>query len=85
MTAAEATSRVSRLSAVDVAVSVGARRLLSEVNLAVCAGETVGVAGLSGSGKTTLLHVLAGLLPPDSGYVAVDGRACSPSATTGSV
>ncbi len=78
MTAAEATSRVGQLSAVDVTVSVGSRLLLAEVNLAVGAGETLGVTGLSGSGKTTLLHVLAGLLPPDSGYVAVDGRACSP-------
>ena len=63
MTAAEAASGVSQLSAVDVTVSVGPRRLLSEVNLVVRAGETVGVSGLSGSGKTTLLHVLAGLLP----------------------
>ena len=78
MTAAEAASGVSQLSAVDVTISVGPRRLLSEVNLVVRAGETVGVSGLSGSGKTTLLHVLAGLLPPDSGYVAVDGRPCSP-------
>jgi putative ABC transport system ATP-binding protein len=63
---------------VDVTVSAGPRRLLSEVNLAVSTGQTLGVTGVSGSGKTTLLHVLAGLLPPDAGHVAVDGQACSP-------
>jgi putative ABC transport system ATP-binding protein len=78
MTAGTQTSSVHRLSAVNVSVSIGPRRLLSEVDLSVSAGETLGVTGLSGSGKTTLLHVLAGLLPPDSGYVAVDGRTCSP-------
>ncbi len=33
-----------------------------------------GVFGPSGSGKSTLMHLLAGLLTPDSGRIALDGR-----------
>lgn len=35
--------------------------------------EQVALRGASGSGKTTFLHLLAGVLPADSGTVTVDG------------
>jgi len=41
--------------------------------LKVAPGESVAVVGPSGCGKTTLLHLLAGILAPTSGSVAVDG------------
>lgn len=41
--------------------------------LEVAAGESVAVVGPSGCGKTTLLHLLAGILAPASGSIAVDG------------
>ncbi|MER5521356.1 ABC transporter ATP-binding protein [Streptomyces sp. NPDC002763] len=44
------------------------------VSLTVHAGETLGVVGESGSGKTTVGRMLMGLVPPDSGRVALDGR-----------
>jgi putative ABC transport system ATP-binding protein len=37
-------------------------------------GEMLYVVGPSGSGKTTLLSMLSGILRPNSGSVAVDGR-----------
>jgi putative ABC transport system ATP-binding protein len=48
--------------------------VLQEATLAVHAGELVGVWAKAGGGKTTLLEVCAGLLRPDRGRVAIDGR-----------
>lgn len=46
-------------------------------DLAVRRGRVVGLCGPSGCGKTTLGRLLAGLLTPDAGAVAVDGRPLS--------
>jgi lipopolysaccharide transport system ATP-binding protein len=40
-------------------------------------GEVLGVVGMNGSGKSTLLRLLAGILPPDAGEIAVKGRSAS--------
>lgn len=45
---------------------------INEFNL--CRGELVFLAGANGSGKTTFMHILAGLLPLDSGEILVDGQ-----------
>ena len=50
---------------------------LSPLDLAIPPGEKVALAGPSGSGKTTLLYLLAGIVQPDEGYVAIDGRRLS--------
>ncbi|MTD12703.1 ATP-binding cassette domain-containing protein [Nakamurella sp. YIM 132087] len=54
-----------------VSVNRGVRTVLDGISLGVQTGDRIGVLGLNGSGKTTLLSVLAGLVPPDSGRVAV--------------
>ena len=46
---------------------------LSEVSLAVRAGERVGIIGPNGSGKTTLINCIAGALRADGGSVLLDG------------
>jgi putative ABC transport system ATP-binding protein len=47
---------------------------LSEVGLAVAAGEAIAVMGPSGSGKSTLLNIVAGLDRPTTGTVEVAGE-----------
>ncbi len=53
---------------------------LRDVTLALHAGEIVGLAGVSGNGQSELLDVLAGLLEPDSGAMAVCGQRASAGA-----
>jgi NitT/TauT family transport system ATP-binding protein len=46
---------------------------IGELTFALHPGELVCVVGPSGCGKTTLLRCIAGLLPPSSGQVRIDG------------
>ncbi len=67
-----------------VAKEFGGRRLLkgsdaviaavSDVSLAIAAGETLGIVGESGSGKSTLGRIAIGLMPPTRGRVLFDGQ-----------
>jgi ATPase subunit of ABC transporter with duplicated ATPase domains len=52
-----------------VSVGFGARRVLTDVDLTVAAGDRLGVVAPNGVGKSTLLRVIAGELPPESGVV----------------
>jgi NitT/TauT family transport system ATP-binding protein len=68
------------------AKSVGVRfspgqEVLRQVDLHIESGEFVSIVGPSGCGKSTLLRLIAGLLPPSCGTLAVAGQppveACS--------
>ncbi len=45
-----------------------------DVDLALDRGETLALVGESGSGKTTLGRAIVGLVPPDAGRIAFEGR-----------
>jgi heme ABC exporter ATP-binding subunit CcmA len=54
--------------------SFGRVRVLRDVDLTLTAGEALAVAGPNGAGKTTLLRLLAGLMRPSGGTIAMLGR-----------
>ena len=63
-----------RLAADSLSLTLGAREVVHAVSLAAEGGRLVAVVGPNGAGKSTLLRGLAGLLPPTSGRVTLDGR-----------
>ena len=54
-------------------------QVLSDVNVVIERGKTVGVIGESGCGKSTLARVFAGLLPPFEGDILLDGDTLAPA------
>lgn len=57
-----------------VSLSIDGVCLLQEIHLAVGRGEILAIMGPSGEGKSLLLKVIAGLIEPTSGEVAIAGR-----------
>jgi len=63
-----------RIKLDDVALRVGPRVLAQDLTLSLQDGQNWAVLGANGSGKSTLLHTMAGLRPPESGRIHLDGR-----------
>jgi simple sugar transport system ATP-binding protein len=51
-----------------------ARLRIRDINLEVCAGEVIGLAGLEGSGQGAFLRACSGLMRPVAGQVKLKGR-----------
>lgn len=49
-------------------------KALRSIDLDIGEGSRLGLVGPNGAGKSTLLSIMAGLLPPTSGSVRVEGR-----------
>ena len=66
------------LSLTDVCKGYGSAtqrtEVLQDINLEVRRGEFLAIVGYSGAGKTTLISMIAGLISPDSGRIALDGQ-----------
>jgi molybdate transport system ATP-binding protein len=56
---------------VDIAQLLGSFRLEARFS---SDGRLIALFGHSGSGKTSLVNLIAGLVRPDEGRIAVDGR-----------
>ncbi len=50
---------------------------LRDVDLYLEPGTALGVVGANGAGKSTMLKIVAGIIPPDTGDVAVGGKVVS--------
>lgn len=57
-----------------VEVRFGATTVLTDLDVAVAAGQRVAIIGPSGAGKTTLFRTVAGILRPHRGRVLTLGR-----------
>ena len=62
------------LGARELTVGYEGRAVVSGISFEARAGQLLCLLGPNGSGKTTLLRTRAGLLPPLSGQVLLDGR-----------
>jgi ABC-2 type transport system ATP-binding protein len=63
----------------------GPVRAVRGVDLEIAPGETVALLGPNGAGKSTLIDMLLGLMTPDSGRVALFGRAPAQAVADGIV
>jgi ABC-type Fe3+/spermidine/putrescine transport system ATPase subunit len=59
----------------------GKTAVVSDFNLTMPSGQITALLGPSGCGKTTLLKMVAGLLAPNSGDIAFNGRSVLPIPT----
>lgn len=66
-------ARAARLQTQGLRIGYDAP-LLPDLDLTVAEGAILGVLGASGQGKSTLLKTLAGVMPPLSGRILIDGR-----------
>jgi len=62
-----------RLSGRGIRCMRGGRDVFSGLDFETCAGEALAVVGPNGSGKTSLLRMIAGLLAPAGGSIALEG------------
>src|SRR5690242_15010564 len=66
-------SQTPAISARDLTVGFGTKKVLDGLSLDVLRGEILGLVGASGGGKSVLLRTIIGLIPPRGGRIAIMG------------
>ncbi len=59
----------------DLRKSFGKTEIIRGINVAIPAGERVGIIGPNGAGKSTLFNLISGRFEPSSGEVLLNGHA----------
>jgi heme exporter protein A len=62
-----------KLKVIDLRCVRGEREVFAGLHLEAQAGEALAVTGRNGAGKTSLLRLIAGLLLPADGAIAIEG------------
>lgn len=65
---------MGRLELQNLTIKYNTRPVILELSAAISEGELVSLLGPSGVGKTTILKTIAGLLPPASGAICINGE-----------
>lgn len=65
---------LNALTASNLCKAFNGRMVLNDVSLHVEGGRALGIQGPNGTGKSTLVRILAGVLRPDEGSVALTCR-----------
>lgn len=65
------------LSATGITKTFPGVRALNDVSLTLRRGRLMALLGENGAGKSTLMNILAGVFPPDSGEIALEGEKVS--------
>ena len=66
--------KLKRISKVFSKGTVDQVRALDKIDMDVDAEDYITVIGSNGAGKTTLLNIIAGVYPPESGEIMLNGR-----------
>ena len=66
--------KLKRISKVFSKGTVDEVRALDNIDLDVAVEDYITVIGSNGAGKTTLLNIVAGVYPPESGQIMLNGR-----------
>ena len=66
----------TRLSLIDVGFTYSSpcKNVLTEINLEITKGQSIGIKGSTGSGKTTLVSILTGLIKPSKGSILLNSE-----------
>lgn len=62
------------IRATNLSKMFSGKKVVDGINFQIGKGEIVGLLGPNGAGKTTTIRMLAGILPPSSGEVLVEGK-----------
>lgn len=62
------------LQAIEISKVASERVLLEKMNLTIVQGSRTAIMGETGSGKSTLLKIMAGLIPPTTGHILLNGK-----------
>ena len=65
---------MNQLTVENVVKSYKGRVVVNGVSFKIATGEVIGLLGPNGAGKTTTFYTVVGLVTPDSGVIAVNGK-----------